>query len=196
MIYLTSVKDFKKDTVNDDIDKYISEIADKNLSALEKLYKITNTSVYSFALSILKNTYDAQDVMHDCYISIFSSAENYHSYGKPLAWILKITKNLCLMKLREYKKKSDIPKEDWEFYLDSHDNISYEDKLVIRDCMNKLSDEERQIVVLHAVSGFKHREIADILEIPLSTVLSKYSRAVKKFKISYEEADKNEKKSV
>ena len=100
------------------------------------------------------------------------------------------------MKLREYKKKSDIPKEDWEFYLDSHDNISYEDKLVIRDCMNKLSDEERQIVVLHAVSGFKHREIADILEIPLSTVLSKYSRAVKKFKISYEEADKNEKKSV
>ena len=46
--------------------------------------------------------------------------------------------------------------------------------------MAQLSEEERQIVVLHAVSGLKHREIADILEKPLSTVLNKYRRALKK----------------
>ena len=48
--------------------------------------------------------------------------------------------------------------------------------------MKILSDEERQIVTLHAVSGFKHREIAGFLDIPLPTVLSRYNRALKKLR--------------
>jgi RNA polymerase sigma-70 factor (ECF subfamily) len=50
------------------------------------------------------------------------------------------------------------------------------------EAMRVLSDEERQIVILHAVSGVKHREIAKIMEMPLPTVLSKYNRAMKKLK--------------
>lgn len=49
-------------------------------------------------------------------------------------------------------------------------------------CMTRLTDEERQIVVLHAVAGFKHREIAQIMDLLLPTVLSKYNRALKKLK--------------
>ena len=49
--------------------------------------------------------------------------------------------------------------------------------------MRNLSEEERQIVMLHAVAGFKHREIAATLDLPLATVLSKYNRALKKLKI-------------
>ena len=45
-----------------------------------------------------------------------------------------------------------------------------------------LSDGERQIVALHAVAGLRHRQIAALLELPLSTVLSKYARAIKKLK--------------
>ena len=48
--------------------------------------------------------------------------------------------------------------------------------------MEALSDEERQIVALHALSGFRHREIAEVLELPLATVLSKYHRALKKLR--------------
>ena len=46
--------------------------------------------------------------------------------------------------------------------------------------MEKLNAEERQIVVLHAVAGMKNREIADLLDKPLSTILNKYRRALKK----------------
>ena len=46
--------------------------------------------------------------------------------------------------------------------------------------VNALADEERRVVMLHAVAGLKHREIADLLEMPLATVLSKYHRALKK----------------
>ena len=53
-----------------------------------------------------------------------------------------------------------------------------------------LSDEERQIVVLYAMTGLKHREIADLLDLKLTTVLSKYSRAIKKLRSALKEADR------
>ena len=55
--------------------------------------------------------------------------------------------------------------------------------------MELLSDEERQIVILHAVAGFKHRETAKFLALPLSTILSKYNRAIKKLKNHIGEED-------
>lgn len=106
-----------------------------------------------------------------------------------MAWILTITRNLCLMKLRERQKTAGLPREDWERYLDSREEITPEDRLVLTQCMRRLNDQERQIVVLHAVSGFKHREIAELMELPVSTVLSKYRRALKKLRQSLEEGE-------
>ena len=54
------------------------------------------------------------------------------------------------------------------------------DRLVLEAALKALGDEERQIVLLHAVSGLKHREIAADLGLPLSTVLSRYNRSLKK----------------
>ena len=63
--------------------------------------------------------------------------------------------------------------------------MSAEDKMILAECLRNLSDEERRIVLLHTVSGFKHREIAKFLELPLSTVLSKHNRALKKLRKIY-----------
>ena len=54
------------------------------------------------------------------------------------------------------------------------------DRLVLEAALKALGEEERQVVLLHAASGLKHREIARDLGLPLSTVLSRYSRALKK----------------
>ena len=148
--------------------------------ALADLYHCTSAAVYAFALSIVKNTYDAEDVLHDCYVKVFSAAQTYRPCGKPMAWIMAIARNLCLHKLREHQRTADFPAENWEEALEAQETISHEDRIIIRECMNRLSEEERQIVVLHAASGFKHREIAQVLELPLPTVLSKYHRAIKK----------------
>jgi RNA polymerase sigma-70 factor (ECF subfamily) len=55
-----------------------------------------------------------------------------------------------------------------------------EERIVLEAAFRVLNMEERQIVVLHAVSGLKHKEISQIVKKPLSTVLSKYNRAIKK----------------
>lgn len=60
---------------------------------------------------------------------------------------------------------------------------------VLRAALSVLSEQERQVVMLHAVTGLKHREIAQLLELPLATVLSKYRRALKKLNLLLEGDD-------
>ena len=165
-----------------DMDDLLFRIAAGEQAALAQLYEHTQASVFGFALSILKNTHDAEDVLHDCYVAVWQGAAGYRSRGKPLAWILTVTRNLCLQQLRTRNRVSDLAPEDWEPYLADKEGVTLEDRSILRSCMEQLREEERQIVTLHALSGFKHREIAAILQLPLPTVLSKYHRAVKRLK--------------
>ena len=68
---------------------------------------------------------------------------------------------------------------------DDHGNIL--DRIVLQEALSKLDFEERQIVILHSLTGLKHREIGEILELPVGTVLSKYNRSIKKLKKQMDE---------
>jgi RNA polymerase sigma factor, sigma-70 family len=167
---------------NKTLDALITAIAEGNMDPLEELYRLTATPVHSFALSILRNRHDAEDVLHDCYLSIVRSAGSYRSHGKPMAWILTIARNLSLSKLRESGRESSLDDENAGEYEAPADAVDVEEKMLLEACLNQLGEQERQIVTLHLTAGFKHREIASLLELPLSTVLSKYHRALKKLR--------------
>ncbi len=164
------------------IEACIFSVADGDNSCLEQLYTATSVQIYSFALSMLKNSHDAEDVMHDVYMSIIASASSYKKQGKPMAWVFTITRNLCLMKLRQRSKNADYCTENWEDTFAVATGLSPEDTVILKACLSLLPEEELRIVILHAVSGFKHREIAKLLNMPLPTVLSKYNRTIKKLK--------------
>lgn len=170
----------KRKSININEDLFL-RIANGDMGALEELYYLTDKSVYAFAMSILKNQQDAQDVMQETYIKIKSGAHLYKPYGKPLAWILTIVKNLSLIKIRGYKKNGD-----GIGVIEDSINLSYEenndDKIVMDSVLNILSEEERKLVVLHCVTGMKHNEAAKLMGIGLSTELSKYNRALKKLR--------------
>lgn len=161
------------------IEEYILKIADEDKDSLALLYEETKSSIYGFALSILKNSTDAEDVMQETYLKIYENAEKYEKHGKPLAWMLTITKNLAYMKIRKEKNNLD---KDKELYIVENKEILDEDKMILDLAFKILTDEERNIIMLHTNDGMKHREISKILELPLSTVLSKYNRAMKKLK--------------
>lgn len=158
------------------------KIAQNDMLALEELYNLTDKTVYAFAMSILKNTQEAQDVMQETYLKIKSGAHFYQPKGKPLAWILTIVKNLSLMKIRSNKKFCEDSDSELENFADSSNLIDIEDKMIMESLLDSLTEEERQIVILHIVSGMKHIEIAKFLNLNLSTELSKYNRSLKKLK--------------
>lgn len=151
-------------------------------AALETLYLQTERAVYSYSLSILKNPDDTVDVVQDTYIKIRAAAHLYKPMGKPMAWIFTIARNLCMNQLRQ--KRAQLGPDPQE--LENSPDFAYvedpTDRLVLQAALEHISEEERQIVLLHAISGMRHHEIAAGLGIPLSTALSRYHRALKKMK--------------
>lgn len=158
------------------------KIAEDDKSAFESLYRQTDKAVYGFILSILKNPHDAEDVMQDTYLRIRAAAHLYNAQGKPLAWIFTIARNLSFMKLRSEKRNSYSNYEDLENKVQFASVMDSEDRIVLEAAFGILDAEERQIVVLHGITGLKHREIGEILHLPLSTVLSKYKRSLNKLR--------------
>ena len=179
-----TIRQLQYEPPHQEMDRLLTAVAAGDMEAFEQLYHATHTSVYAFVLSILKNSHDAQDVLHDCYVAIYGAASTYRSSGKPMAWIITIARNLCLKLLRERERTASLSLEDWKDHVDLCTQMTSDDKVVIEQCMERLSDDERQIVVLHAVAGFKHREISQMMDMALPTVLSKYHRAIKKLRAS------------
>lgn len=148
-------------------------------------YENTNRSLYSFILSILRNPQDAEEVLQETYLKVWTMAAHYQPQGKPLAWMFTIARNLCYMRLRDQKRMADIGLDELEGNEPGEVCVPLEmvtDSIVLRAALEILNEEERQIVLLYTAAGLKHREIAEALLIPLATELSKYRRAVKKLK--------------
>ena len=166
----------------------IARIAEGDRDALAGLYDRTRSAIYGFALSIAKNAHDAEDILHDVYLQVWNGAGGYRAQGKPMAWLLTIAKNLALSRLRQAGRTEPLVQEDWQDRLAENPALTHEDRLTLEAMLSALGDQERQIVTLHALAGLRHREIGELLGLPLPTVLSKYSRALKKLQIAWKEA--------
>ena len=99
-----------------------------------------------------------------------------------MAWLLTVTRNLARSRLRQNGRQTTLDEEAWNTIPAAPPGVSPEDRQVLQEALARLEPEERQIILLHAISGLKHREIAQLLERPLSPVLSKYHRGLKKLK--------------
>ena len=168
-------------------DELILKIGNGDKYAFQTLYESVSDSVYGFVLSIIKNKYDAEDVLHETFIAVHRKAVDYVPKGKPMAWIFTIAKNAAYDKLNERKRIELLDEQRSIGELDFSEITDIEDKLVIETLFKVLNDEEKQMVLLHAVGGVKHREIATVMNMPLNTELSKYHRAIKKLKTALEE---------
>ena len=170
----------------EELERLLAGIAQGDREALAELYCRTRAAVYAMALSFLKNAQDAQDVTQDAFVQVWDHAPQYRPHGSPMAWLLTIARNLSRMRLRQGDRRSELSEEAWDALPAAESGLSPEDRQMLQGALGALGDQERQVVLLHAVAGLKHREIAAVLELPLATVLSKYHRALKKMKVLLE----------
>ena len=186
MLTLPEGEVIKKDARIEDL---ISKMAEGDTSAMGGLYELIKTDVYAYALSRTADTDFAEDVTHDTFVRIYKYARQYKPSGKPLAWIFTIEMNIIR---RERELSGRVTELDER--IDVGDGGDTSERIVensfLYELLRHLSEDEREIISLHVVSGLKHREIAGLLGKPLSTVLSKYQRAIVKLrKISNEGGD-------
>ena len=176
---------------NDRIEHLIAAIAKGNKDALGDLYSLIKTDVFAYAMSKTGNKPDAEDIMQDTFIQIYKSAGRYQPQGKPMAWIVTIVLNLVrrqgVLNSRHMSLDESVEPESETVESPATDVLRNE---WLKWVMKALNDEEREVIVLHIVSGLRHREIAELKGEPLSTVLSRYNRAIKKLqKYAKEESE-------
>ena len=163
-------------------DELIFSLAKGNREALKIIYEKSINPLYAYVLSLTTNKYDTEDVLQETYVSIAENAASYHGGNKAMAWIFRIARNFTLMHFRKEKNKESI--HEVEEAVDAKYSFSFvenaDHRMLLESAMEILEEEERQILFLHAVAGWKNREIAEYLGKNLNTVLSKYQRSIKK----------------
>ncbi|MCI8350432.1 MAG: RNA polymerase sigma factor [Oscillospiraceae bacterium] len=165
-------------------DEQIVALAGGDDDALRILYTGLSSAVYNLAFSIVKSRELAEDVMQDTFIKVKTHAASYRPGTNSKAWILTIARNLAITALRKgaYEYSADYLEETGATELSSSGRVAttVENSVLVEKALAVLSDTDRQIVMLHIVGGLKHREISEMMSIPLGSVLWKYSNALKK----------------
>ena len=167
----------------------MNQIANGDNRAFEKLYYLTYKPLFAYLFSLTKNSEDAADLSQETYIKVRGACHLYKD-NNPMAWIMKIAKNEFLSMKRKQKNVKILNFEDsLNDCPESFDSIkNADDKIYLESLLKTLSSDELEIITMYIIIGMKHSEIAEQLNLPLGTVLSKYHRAVKKLKKTEQEA--------
>lgn len=155
--------------------------------AFRELYEASYRPLYAFLLSFTRNSEDAKDLLQDTYLRIYQKSYMYQKEGNPMAWMMKIGRNLFLMKCRKNKEKVNVDSEELENMPDLSQIENAENRLLLEMMFMELSDREREIIILHDVAGMKFREIAQIVDKPVGTVLARYNRCIHRLQKKYAE---------
>ena len=157
-----------------EMDALLGKIAAGDNVAFEEFYIRTKNGVYAFLRSYFTNRADVEDVMQTVYLKVKRGIGGYKRGTNARAWLLQITKNQALTELE--KRKREIPMEDIEIVASETPTDG-----VVTEAMERvLTAEEKRVVTLHVLWGYKHREIAEMIGTPTGTVTSKYKRAIAK----------------
>jgi len=162
-------------------------------------------ALYRTALRLSRNSQDAEDLVQETYLNAFRSLDRFEEGTNLRAWLFRILNNAFISQYRRRKRRPSSSIEDvTEYYLYDHlveggaaprtENPEQEvldrigDEAVLR-ALEDLPVEFRQVELLADVEGFSYREIADILNIPIGTVMSRLYRARRRLqKMLWQEA--------
>lgn len=154
-------------------------------AALHEIYDAYAGYIYSIVWQQVQNKEDAEDVTSEFFIKLWRFADTYKEGNGHRAWLATIARNMAIDLLR--KNKREILTEDFTDTLpenSSKDNIEAEviSDMSLKEALQKLKPEEREIVNLKIMGGITFQEIAGILKVPMGTVTWRYQNAIKKLR--------------
>jgi len=153
------------------------------LASFEELMLPHMDAAHNLARWLLHNEQDAQDVVQEAYLRAFKSFGGFHgSNGR--AWLLTIVRNTSYTLLKKNRAVDLTTPFDEELHASGHESVSpaivlehSEDADLIRQVMDELPVEFREILTLRHMEGLSYSEIADIAQLAPGTVMSRLARA-------------------
>ena len=158
-----------------------------NMEDFDIVYLEMKKPIFTIIYRILGNLYDSEDVMQDLFLNLLSLPSN-KKISNPRAYMFSMARNMAIDKLKQNKRYVDYP-DDIDF--DNYENNEMEEERCISNssieiALSKLSQSQREIITLRINGDLKFKEIANIVNLPLGTVLTNYNRGIKKLKETLE----------
>lgn len=153
--------------------------------------------LYGGALRMTRNPQDAEDLLQETYLKAYKAFDSFAPGTNLKAWLYRIMTNTYI---NSYRKKQRQPAQlptdeitDYQLYTtSSHDSTGLRSAEVealanmpnsrISDAMNQLSDDYRMVVYLADIEGLAYKEVAEIMDTPLGTVMSRLHRGRKQLR--------------
>jgi RNA polymerase sigma-70 factor, ECF subfamily len=186
----------------DNIDRAPEESVDERAARFERDALPYLDQLYGAALRMTRNASDAEDLVQETYAKAFAAFHQYRDGTNLKAWLYRILTNTFI---NTYRKKQREPQqtgaeeiEDWQLArAESHTSsglrsaeVEALDRLAdsdVKDALANLSDDFRMAVYLADVEGFSYKEIAEIMDTPVGTVMSRLHRGRRQLRAQLED---------
>ena len=145
--------------------------------------------VYRYAYRMMRNEQDARDATQDTLVKALRNIHRYDSRWRFSTWVVGIARNTCIDEFRKRKRRSDY--EAPETADPGPGPAELTDRNLraraLHAAMSELAPLYRDVLVLYHFEHLKYQEIADVLGIPIGTVMNRIFRARKKLRAAYDD---------
>jgi RNA polymerase sigma-70 factor (ECF subfamily) len=152
-----------------------------------ELYRLYSKGMYNVCLRMVKDELDAEDILQNSFVDIFTKLDSFKFQSSIGAWIKRIVVNNCINFLKKRKVyfqeledghastvADDIPES-----INNNEGLSVN---AVKRALFELPDGYRVVFSLYMLEGYDHKEIGNILDISEATSKSQYSRAKRKLR--------------
>ena len=159
----------------------------------EELYREHRQALFTLALSVTGRAEQAEDAIHDAFTRLFRHGDK--PKGNPAAYMYMSVRNAAIDQIRRNvrdrgRRQSIFEQTDpnavGHRQTPAHDALDTERQQAVRDAIDKLTDEQREVIVMKIYGGLTFDQIAKAVEAPLSTVTSRYRRGLEKMALGLE----------
>ncbi len=167
----------------------LAACARRDQAAFARLYEASSAKLYGVAVRILRREDWAEEVLQECYVSIWAHAPDYRpALAAPMTWMTSIVRNRCLDWLRRPRPEIADPDGQIAEAVES-DNPGplarleqAKDAQALARCLKGLEARQRQAIALAFYDGLSHSELASHLREPLGTVKTWVRRGLLRLK--------------
>lgn len=173
----------------------VRQVKGGDAGAFQKLVDQLMKPAYFHALAILRNHEDAVEISQETFIKVWKARKSIDAERPLYPWFYTILKNLCLNRTRDESRRKETAVSQLEYWTEpkgesnpSNDVLREEENRLIQQTLSRMDVNDREIIVMKDLEGYAYKEIAEMLNIPVGTVMSRLYTARKRFKTYMEEA--------
>lgn len=165
--------------------------------AFRELFEKYHRRAFAVALGVVKNKQDAMDVVQDAFIKVHHHIQNFQGSSSFYTWLYRIVMNLSIDHIRRVSRKKGV---DYDDTVSREGHVAGDGALLpsisdsnpgktvlrrelsdaIRAALDTLPEYHREVILLREVEGLSYEEMAEVLDVPKGTIMSRLFHARRK----------------